>query len=182
MALTKTVYWAVALTLFTAACQQPKESKETETEVVEAKESGPIRMPEYDYSDSVRMGSHKLAYSLHREADDSLAMVKDEIGDTYVDNFYMLSVVCDGQKVFEKRFTKENFASRLEEDFKKNGILDGFRFIEAKDGKAVFGACVSYPESDMLSPFIVTVDISSGTSTIDKDNVLDVEESDTDEE
>lgn len=180
MTLRKTAVWTTVLAMVAVACQQPKESKGTVNTTTETVESGPERMLDYDYTDTVQMGTQNLVYSLHREADDSLGIVVDETGARYVDNFYMLSVACDGQTLFENRFTKGNFASCLGEGFKTYGILDGFRFIEAKDGKLVFGACVSYPESDMLSPFLVTVDVSSGTFTVDKDNVLDVEEMDTD--
>ncbi len=183
MALRKTALWTTALAVAAVACQQPRESKESVVEsVAETEEVAPVRMPDYDYAGSVQMGPQKLVYSLHRGASDLLGIVVDETGCSYVDNFYVLSVACDGHTLFEKRFTKEDFASCLEDGFKTYGIFDGFRFIEAKNGKLVFGACVSYPESDMLSPFIVTVDVASGTFTIDKDNVLDVEDVNADDE
>ena len=38
----------------------------------------------------------------------------------------------------------------------KNGILDGFRFNRVDNGKLVFSLCVSYPDSDLSAPFLLT--------------------------
>ncbi|MCR4921174.1 MAG: DUF4738 domain-containing protein [Bacteroidaceae bacterium] len=131
------------------------------------------RTPAYDYTDSLAVGTHRWVYSIHREPCDSLKVITDEEGERYVDNFYQLTIVKDGQPFFAKRFTKESFASLLSADFRKNGILDGCRYSRYEDGKLYFSLCVSYPESDMSSPFILAVG-PDGSHTIEADDLLDV--------
>ena len=58
--------------------------------------------------------------------------------------------------------------------FKKYGIIDGIRFNRAEEGKPYFNPCVSYPESDLSSPFLLTIG-PDGSSTITKDEYMDVE-------
>ena len=115
------------------------------------------RMKEYNLTDSVTLGSHLYVYTIHRQADDSLKVVVDENGDKFVDNYYDLTILKDGGNFFRRLFTKASFASQLDDNFRKNGILDGFRFMSAKEGKLTFGVCVSFPESDMLTPFVLTI-------------------------
>ena len=45
------------------------------------------------------------------------------------------------------------------------------------DGKLVFSLCVSYPESDLSSPFLLTIG-PDGSATITKDEFMDVEPDD----
>lgn len=136
------------------------------------------RMKDYDLTDSVTLGSHLFVYSIHREADDSLKAVIDENGDKFVDNYYDLTVLRDGANFFRRRFTKASFGSQLDENFRKNGILDGFRFMSAQEGKLTFGVCVSFPESDMSEPFVLTIG-PDGSYTLEPDNAPDIEEEDT---
>ena len=136
------------------------------------------RMKDYNLTDSVTLGSHLYVYTIHREADDSLKAVVDENGDKYVDNYYDLTVLRDGANFFRRRFTKLSFGSQLDETFRKNGILDGFRFMSAKEGKLTFGVCVSFPESDMSEPFVLTIG-PDGSFTLEPDTAPDIEEEDT---
>ena len=56
----------------------------------------------------------------------------------------------------------------------KNGILDGFRFNRVDNGKLVFSLCVSYPDSDLSAPFLLTIG-PDGSSTIVEDEFMDVD-------
>ena len=133
------------------------------------------RMPEYNFSDTVTVGSHQYVYTIHREPSDSLPKVKDEMGDTYFDNFYQLSVERDNASFFEHRFVKRDLNAFLSRDFQRNGIIDGFRFINAEGGRLIFGLCVSYPDSDMSAPFLLTI-APNASFVIEPDDVMDVEE------
>ena len=133
------------------------------------------RMNVYNHTDSVELGSHLYVCTIHREADDSLQVVVDENGDKFIDNFYDLTVIKDGREFFRRRFTKASFGSQLDDNFRKNGILDGFRFISAQEGKLFFGICVSFPESDMLTPFVLTIG-PDGSFSLEPDTTPDIEE------
>jgi len=171
----KTILYTSTLLILVSACggkQSAKEQQNSLSQVVTPQEH---RMDIFDYTDSVMMGSHKIVYSLHREADESLQIVEDENGERYVDNYYDVNVVKDGISLFSYHFIKASFNSYLEKGFVTNGILDGFRFIAAREGMVTFGACISYPDSDMSAPFIVTIG-PDGSYTIQPDSVLDIEE------
>ena len=50
--------------------------------------------------------------------------------------------------------------------------------MTAQEGKLTFGVCVSFPESDMSEPFVLTVG-PDGSFTLEPDNAPDIEEEDT---
>ncbi|MBR4516678.1 MAG: DUF4738 domain-containing protein, partial [Bacteroidaceae bacterium] len=52
------------------------------------------------------------------------------------------------------------------------GIMDGMSFNHAEEGKLYFNACVSFPESDMSCPFILTIG-PDGSYTITPDTSFD---------
>lgn len=162
---------------FLFSCDGKQDKTGDEASVAVEQQAGIHRMNEYNLTDSVPVGSHVYVYTIHREADDSLKMVIDENGDKFVDNYYELSVTKDGQEFFSKRFTKAAFAAQLDDSFRQNGILDGFRFISDKEGKLLFGVCVSFPESDMSSPFVLTIG-PDGSFIIEPDTTPDIEETD----
>lgn len=171
---TRLVIYFLAL-LALVGCDGGKAEKQQIAARPETAEHGMTVMPEYNYSDSVVVGGHCFVYTMHREAGDSLKVVVDENGEKYADNFYLLGVKKDGRRMFSHKFTKASFNQHLDAGFKNNGILDGFRFIEVKEGSVVFGACISYPDSDMSSPFLVTVH-PDGSFSICPDNIMDVDE------
>lgn len=169
-------FYALALTALIAcnSNQQQQESQEEEILIPETVEKGITTMPDYDYQEDLTIGQNNFTYSLHRESCDSMSLVVDENGDKFANNFYILSIKRNGQEFFNHRFTKETFSEHLDKGLLKGGILDGFRYIKAQDGKFVFGACVSYPESDLSAPFFVTVG-ADGSFSVQPDNTTDLE-------
>lgn len=159
-----------------AACGGESEKK-TDASVSRPERTEPkiVAMPTIDFSDSVKVGSHSIVYSLHREADDSLAIVKDEEGYEFYDNYYLLNIKKDGAQFFRRRFTKASFNAYIDEGFRKYGVLDGFRFLEVKDGNICFSASVSYPESDMVTPLMLSI-APDGSYSVEQMHILDVEE------
>ena len=135
--------------------------------------SGIQRMRTYDYSDSIRQGSHLYVYTIHREACDSLPMVTDESGYIFADNIYQLTILKDGQPFVRRRFTKSSFAHLLSADFRKQGILDGFMCDTSQPGLH-FAVSVSYPQSDMYEPFLLTFD-EQGGMVLERDTRSDIE-------
>jgi len=129
---------------------------------------------DYAYTDSLMQGSHKVVYSITGQPDDELPEVVDEDGMRFKDNRFSLLVEKDGQKLFDRSFTKADFCSMLSKDFVRYGIMDGLRFSHAEDGRLYFNACVSYPESDMSSPFFLVIG-PDGSYTIEPDTTLDEE-------
>lgn len=170
----KLLYFSLLISVF-CSCGDNKEQKDGQNAITTEQQASVHRMKDYDLTDSVTMGSHLFIYTIHREADDSLKAVVDENGDKYVDNYYDLTILRDGTSFFRRRFTKLSFGNQLDESFRKNGILDGFRYMSAKEGMLTFGVCVSFPESDMSEPFVLTIG-SDGSFTLEPDTTPDIEE------
>lgn len=139
-------------------------------------QEGIQRMRTYDYSDSLRVGSHLYKYHIHREASDSLPTVTDDAGYVFADNIYRLTILKDGHPFVNRRFTKSTFAHLLPADFMRLGILDGFICDTSQPGLR-FAVSVSYPQSDMYQPFILTFDEQGGMS-IAQDTRSDIEVTD----
>ncbi|MBO7099120.1 MAG: DUF4738 domain-containing protein [Bacteroidaceae bacterium] len=174
MKTSKILYLCLLFPVF-CSCGDNKDQKDGQNTLTTEQQASVHRMKDYDLTDSVTMGNHLFVYTIHREADDSLKAVVDENGDKYVDNYYDLTILRDGTSFFRRRFTKLSFGNQLDESFRKNGILDGFRYMSAKEGMLTFGVCVSFPESDMSEPFVLTVG-PDGSFTLEPDTTPDIEE------
>ena len=55
--------------------------------------------------------------------------------------------------------------------------MDGLRFNHAEEGKLYFNTCVSFPDSDMTCPFILTIG-PDGSFTLAPDPTFGEEEDD----
>ena len=132
-------------------------------------------LPEYEYCDSLTTGTHKTVYRISSRPDESLPVVVDEDSVKYVDNRFQLTVTRDGSTLFSRSFTRADFRDLLPGEFREYGIMDGLRFNRAEDGKLYFNACVSYPDSDMSCPFILTVG-PDGSHAIEPDPAVDEED------
>ena len=136
------------------------------------------QMPDLSLSDSIMVGTRQYAYSIERTPCDSLQKVKDDMGDLYLDNTIHLTLQRNGSVYFDKTFTKATFKKDIDDDFYDNAILDGIRFLKVEPGQgAIFSFAVSYPDSDMSVPFLMTIS-DSGSFTFVKDENLDREEGD----
>ena len=164
------------LLLFFCSCNPQKTetqgSDQTEQSGDEVRSS-----TDYEYTDSLMQGNHKVVYTITRQPDDELPTVTDEDGVKYKDNRFSLHIVKDGRKLFERSFTKADFKSQLPEEFKKYGIMDGLRFNCAEEGKLYFNACISFPESDMICPFVLTIG-PDGSFTLTPDTTFGEEDED----
>lgn len=138
------------------------------------------RMHEYNFADTIIVDGHKYAYSIHRQASDSLPIVVDDDGARYADNVYTLKIASDGREFFNRRFTKSAFASRLSSDFRQSGLLDGMMFDSSLPGLC-FAVSVSMPQSDMVEPLLLKVDRQGGIS-IERDERSDADFDENEEE
>ena len=128
--------------------------QETETPQPQA----PIRMQDYKDVKDVQWLGKQYQIEVSRTACDSLAMVKDESGQQFVDNRIVLKVIRQDGSVFcTKTFTKSAFNACLDDDYRKTGILEGFVFDKAEGNQLFFAASVCHPQTDEYIPMVVTV-------------------------
>ena len=145
--------------LITTSCGKKKQHDDIIVQETEApKPQAPIRMQDYKDVKDVQWLGKQYQVEVTRTASDSLAMVKDETGQQFVDNRIVLKVIRQDGTVFcTKTFTKSAFNSCLDDDYRKTGILEGFVFDKAEGNQLFFAASVCHPQTDEYIPMVVTV-------------------------
>ena len=145
--------------LITTSCGKKKQHDDIivqETEVPQPQ--APIRMQDYKDVKDVQWLGKQYQVEVSRTACDSLAMVKDESGQQFVDNRIVLKVIRQDGSVFcTKTFTKSAFNACLDDDYRKTGILEGFVFDKAEGNHLFFAASVCHPQTDEYIPMVVTL-------------------------
>jgi hypothetical protein len=149
----------LAALLLLTGCSQKKKSDDiiaTKPEVV--KPQAPIRMQEYKQTTDVAWLGKNYQVEVHRVADDSLKMVKDENGQKFVDNRISVKVMrSDGSVFFSRSFTKAAFESYLNNDYRQTGVLEGLVYDKVEGNNLFFAASVSHPQTDEYIPLVVSV-------------------------
>ena len=145
--------------LITTSCGKKKQHDDIIVQETEAPQpQAPIRMQDYKDVKDVQWLGKQYQVEVTRTASDSLAMVKDESGQEFVDNRIVLKVIrTDGSIFCTKTFTKSAFNACLDDDYRKTGILEGFVFDKAEGNQLFFAASVCHPQTDEYIPMVVTV-------------------------
>ena len=155
----KIIIALIAVPLLLASCAKKKQSNDIIVQNVETpKPQAPIRMQDYRQTTDVQWLGKQYQVEVSRTADDSLAMVKDELGQKFVDNRITLKIIrADGSVFCQKTFTKAAFNDCLNDDYRKTGILEGFVFDKVDGPQLRFAASVCHPQTDEYIPMIVSV-------------------------
>ncbi len=167
------ILFSYSLIFFTSC--GPQKIEQEGSDQTDQDNDGVWELPNYAYTDSLMQGSHKVVFTITSQPDEELPEVVDEDGVKYRDNRFQLLIMKDGKQLFNRSFTKADFKSQLSEDFQKFGIMDGLRFNHAEEGKLYFNTCVSFPDSDMSCPFILTIG-PDGSYTITPDTTFGEED------
>lgn len=163
----------VAIVVLTA-CGGKKKSDDIITQrVVKAKLSEPVKMQEYVDERDIQWIGRTYHVAIHRQPADSLAKVKDETGQQFVDNIITLAVSReDGSVFFSRKFTKRDFTQYIDDDYRQTGILEGFVFDKADGDWLDFAASVSHPQTDEYIPLVVRLS-RMGELSVRRDTQLD---------
>ncbi len=148
MALTAVLLLTGGLT----ACKKEKKNEEVIiAKYVPETLQDPIALPASTRDTQVNWLEKDYVVTLSREPATAKAHLVDERGQEYVDNRITLSVTrSDGSVFLKKEFSKESFASYLNDDFRKNGSLETIAFHEIDNDQLKFGVVVSRPDNDDL--------------------------------
>ena len=177
---TTTVVVVALAVCLTTACSEKKKNDTIITEQVEVPQpQAPISLQPYTDSRDVPWIGRQYHIAINREPNDSLPMVKDEIGQKFVDNQITVSVSRpDGSVFFSRRFTKSDFRQYIDDDYNKTGILEGLVFDKAEGDNLEFAASISHPQTDEYIPLVIKLS-RMGDITIQRDSQMDTN-SDTD--
>ena len=110
----------------------------------------------------------KYQLVVEREPNPALPQVKSDMG-VFLDNNISVRILREnGTKLFEKIFTKQDFASFLTAEYLSSSVLEGLVFDDVKTGKKktiTLVASVSYPMTDLYTPFTIVIS-DAGKMTI----------------
>ena len=164
---------ALGATMLTG-CKQKKQTEDIIVRKTEApKPQAPIRMQEYNQVKDIQWLDREYQVNIHRTADDSLHMVKDETGQKFVDNRIRLQVIRqDGSVFFSQTFTKASFNDYLDDDYRATGILEGLVFDRVEGHQLIFAGSVSHPQTDEYIPLVITLS-NFGDVDISRDTQMD---------
>ena len=107
-----------------------------------------------------------------RTPDESLPHIKNEMGDTYVDNKIVLRITRGGENVLNKTFTKNDFSSVVDANFLSKSVLEGIVYDKTTPEGIVYAASVCYPQTDLYVPLSITVS-ADGKMSIKKVDMLE---------
>ena len=113
----------------------------------------------------------KFTLMVERVPSDDLPRVKSDMG-LFADNKIKVKITREsGTALFEKTFTKNDFASFLTEKFLANSVLEGLVFDDVRTDEKkeiTLAASVSYPMTDLYIPFTIVVS-QEGKMSLSKD-------------
>lgn len=115
---------------------------------------------------------------VYRTPDESLPLVKNESGDTYVDNSITLRLTRGSEMVFSKTFTKSDFASLVGSDFLSKSLLEGIVYNKTTPQGIMFAASVCYPQSDLFIPIAITITADGHMSMVKDEQMEEIYETD----
>ena len=164
---------AVSVLVF-SACGEKKKADDIITQrIVRKTPKEPIRMQVYHDDRDVTWIGKTYHVSVSREPADSLPIVKDEVGQKFVDNVFKLKVSRqDGSVFYSKQFTKAYFLQYIPESYRKSGILEGIVFDKANGDWLEFAASVGIPQTDEYIPLIVKLS-RMGDLVVSQDTQMD---------
>ena len=159
------------------ACKEKKQSTDIiTTKYVPKQLQDPIAMPADTQTKNIEWQGKPYTITIDRVPVDSLPQVKDENNQPYVDNRVKMTIVrSDGSVFFERTFTKASFNTYIDDSFRKNGILAGFRYDEVENSGIEFSVVVALPDAidDVFVPLELVVDRQGGVS-ITRDDDMDM--------
>ena len=109
---------------------------------------------------------------ISRTPDENLPLVKNEMGNTFVDNKIQLRLTRGNEQVFNMTFTKKNFSSIVSDDFLSKSILEGMVYNKTTPQGIVYAASVCYPQADLYVPISITI-TADGKMTMEKEELLE---------
>ena len=176
----KQTYIVAALALaFLAGCKSEKKDAQEQVKQMYQIESvdektGVQRMQVSRIQQEITCKGKKFKLSVERTPCDDLPQVKSDMG-VFVDNQIKVRITREnGTTLFEKTFTKKDFAAHLSEQYLKASVLEGLVFddVRTPEKKEItLAASVSYPMTDLYVPFTLVV-TQDGKLSISKDESM----------
>lgn len=158
------------------SCSEKKQDKNIITQKPKpVKKKATQSMSDYEQSIPVEWVGSVYYVNVSRQADSSLPLADDGIGNKYYDNKIKLSIVRKDQSEFYGRtFTKADFVNYVDELYRKNSALLGIVFDKVEGNNLIFAVSIGSPDkmSDEYVPLVMKIS-NLGAVSILKDTLLD---------
>lgn len=166
---------ALILGVMTSCGSDNKDAKEEAKRMFQVESvdenSGLQRIQVSHIQQEIACKGKKFQLTVDRTPDEKLPHVKSDMG-LFMDNSIKVKIAHEnGKTLFEKTFTKKDFASYLPEKYLKRSVLEGLVFDDvrtAEKKEITLAASVSYPMTDLYIPFTLVVS-QNGSLSISKD-------------
>ena len=165
-----------------SACHEkaPKNEEQPTFQNVTTTPNGPEHSASpMQYADTMQLGDRRYIVSLRRYEDSSLPIVRDEMGTDFYDNRVEITIRKDGQEIFSRTFSKEDFAEKASETDRRMGVFLGMSIDQEHSTASTIrlGAQVGQPglegEGSIFSLYINT---SNGALSIERRPASDFQE------
>ena len=162
----KQIYsFAVLALLCMAGCKSEMKGEQEEVKQMFQIESvdentGLQRMQVSNIKQEISCKGKVFQLTVERTPSEELPHVKSDMG-LFVDNKIKVKITRDkGTTLFEKTFTKADFAGFLTDKYLKRSVLEGLVFDDvrtAEKKEIILAASVSYPMTDLYVPFSLLI-------------------------
>ena len=173
----KQIYIIATLALaFLVGCKSEKKDAQEQAKQIFQIESadektGVQRMQVSRIHQEITCKGKKFKLSVERTPNEQLPQVISDMG-VFVDNQIKVKITREnGTTLFEKTFTKKDFANHLTEKYLQASVLEGLVFDDVRTPvkkEITLAASVSYPMTDLYVPFTLVV-TQDGKLSISKD-------------
>lgn len=155
---------ALVMTFLTGCKNDNKTSKEEVKQMFQIESvdenTGLQRMQVSRINQDFSCKGKNFKLSIERVPSDELPRVKSDMG-LFVDNTIKVKITREnGSTLFEKTFTKSDFAGHLSEKYLKRSVLEGLVFDDVRTNEKkeiTLAASVSYPMTDLYVPFTLVI-------------------------
>lgn len=172
----KVVYILIcAMGLLFAACSLQTKNEKNDVQVLindSTNVDAPQRMQASEVQSTITFKGKEYQSTVVRRADEKLSMVKNEQGEKFIDNSITLRIVCGGKQLVDRVFSKNDFASLIDDSFMKRGILEGMVYHQTTPQGIEFAASICYPQTELYVPLKLTV-TATGEISIAKAELME---------
>ena len=132
----------------------------------------PQKMPSTESKTNFIHKGKEYTSLITRQPDEEQPFIKNQQGDMFVDNSITLNITNANKTIVNKRFTKKDFVSLIENRFMKHAILESLIYNGTTSEGFVYIASVSYPQSDLYVPIKLTIS-PEGNIQMTKEELLE---------
>jgi hypothetical protein len=106
-----------------------------------------------------------------RTPNDSLPYITDKGGITYVDNAITLRLTRGSVPIFNRTFTKNSFASLVNDEFLREATLEGIVYDKTTSEGINYAVSLCYPQTDLYMPISIIIDTHGRMAMIQAEEI-----------